>query len=507
MIIECRRFLCGLSFIHYILNGDDRIVKELANPNKPFAHLCVTLCAPLRLKKHPNTQPITPMNTIPNYQLKKELGHNRSSGRVTYLATQNQSQNPVVIKQFQFAKTGTSWSDYDAHQQEITLLQQLNSPSIPKYLDAFETPDGFCLIQEYKPAPSLAVPQPFTPQEIKEIAIAVLEVLVYLQHQIPPIVHRDIKPENILVERSPEIKVYLVDFGLARAIDKEMAASTVVKGTLGFMPPEQMFNRQLTEASDLYSLGATLICLLTNTKSTDIGTLMDDSYRIHFKPLVSGLNYQFISWLEKMVAPNLKYRYPNAATALRALLSIDVVGNGFNLERFIDFKSVTSQFMLTKLVLVGMVTLSFLMAQKVSNTVRLMNDGDAMGYLQAHGHCPRCDLRGTDLRGLDLRFVDLTNADLRGADLRGTDLRNARLQNANLINANLSDADLRDADLQNADLRSSYLENTNLAYANLTNADCRGAYLQNANLVNVDLSHTNLNSTDLTGAILPDNFP
>ncbi|MCP2732094.1 serine/threonine-protein kinase [Limnofasciculus baicalensis] len=446
-------------------------------------------------------------NPLPNYKIEQELGHNKSGGRVTYLATQTQTQQPVVIKQFQFAKTGTTWSDFDAHQREINLLQQLDSPSIPKYLDALETPDGFCLIQEYKSAPSLAVPQPFTPQEIKEIAIAILEVLVYLQQQLPPIIHRDIKPENILVERFPQIKVYLVDFGLARAIDSEMSASTVVKGTLGFMPPEQIFNRQLTEASDLYSLGATLICLLTNTKSTDIGNLMDESYRIHFKPLVSGLNPQFISWLDKMVAPNLKHRYPNAVTALKALLSIDIVGNGFNLERFIDLKSVTSQFMLTKLVLVGMVTVSFLMAQKASNTVRVINSGDATIYLRSHGHCPRCDLRGSDLRGLDLRFVDLTNADLRGVDLRGSDLRNARLQNANLNNANLSDADLRNADLYGADLRSSYLENTNLAQADLTYTDFRGAYLQNANLVDVDLSRTNLNHTDLTGAILPDNFP
>jgi serine/threonine protein kinase len=47
------------------------------------------------------------------------------------------------------------------------------------------------------------------------------------------------------------------------------------------MPPEQMFNRQLTEASDLYSLGATLICLLTQTKSAEIGNLIDEACRIN----------------------------------------------------------------------------------------------------------------------------------------------------------------------------------------------------------------------------------
>jgi serine/threonine protein kinase len=153
------------------------------------------------------------------YQIERELGHNRSGGRVTYLATQTSSYQegeegrnsyeevPVVIKQFQFAKLGASWSDYEAHEREIQLLQQLNSPSIPHYLNSFETPDGFCLVQEYKKAPSLAQSQHFTPQEIKQIAVAVLEVLVYLQQQVPPVIHRDIKPENILVERSQPIKV------------------------------------------------------------------------------------------------------------------------------------------------------------------------------------------------------------------------------------------------------------------------------------------------------------
>ncbi|NES24851.1 MAG: protein kinase, partial [Symploca sp. SIO3E6] len=232
-----------------------------------------------------NKQQIT-NNQQQSYQIERELGHNLGGGRVTYLATSIKSGQPVVIKQFQFAKVGASWSEYEAHEQEITLLQQLNSPSIPQYLDSFETTDGFCLVQEYKPAPSLATPQQFTPQEIKEIAIATLEVLVYLQQQVPPVIHRDIKPENLLIEHSPKIKVYLVDFGLARSADGDVAASSVVKGTLGFMPPEQMFNRQLTTASDLYSLGVTLICLLTQTKSTAVGDLIDEANRINFKPLL-----------------------------------------------------------------------------------------------------------------------------------------------------------------------------------------------------------------------------
>lgn len=259
------------------------------------------------------------------YQVEQELGHNCVGGRVTYLATDTTTQQPVVIKQFQFAQSGSSWLGYQAYEQELKMLQKLHHPSIPCYLNSFETPAGFGLVQEYKKAPSLAQPRHFTPLEIKQIAVSVLEVLVYLQQQTPPIIHRDIKPENILVDRSTgQIKVYLVDFGLARMGGEEVATSSAVKGTLGFMPPEQLFNRQLTEASDLYSLGVTLICLLTKTKSTAVGNLIDEAYRINFKPLLPKLNRRFIDWLEKMVAPSLKKRYPNAANALEALKPIPV---------------------------------------------------------------------------------------------------------------------------------------------------------------------------------------
>ncbi|MEG4579783.1 protein kinase [Microcoleus sp. MON1_C5] len=158
---------------------------------------------------------------------------------------------------------------------------------------------------------------------MKQIAIEILNILVYLQQHSPSIVHRDIKPENILVNRSRQIAAYLIDFGFARTSD-DTTVSSVVKGTMGFMPPEQLFNRELTESSDLYSLGMTLICLLTKTKSTEIGNLLDEHSQIQFKKKLPRLNYQFVNWLEKMVSTSIKTRYPNAAIALKELQPIDI---------------------------------------------------------------------------------------------------------------------------------------------------------------------------------------
>ena len=122
-----------------------------------------------------------------------------------------------------------------------------------------------------------------------------------------------------------QLNVYLIDFGMSRLGSEEISLSSVFRGTPGFMPPEQM--RKPTEASDLYGLGATLICLLTGTNSTAIQELTDDDdpYKINFRHLLPQLNLHFLNWLELMVQPSLKKRFTNAKTALEALLPLDVI--------------------------------------------------------------------------------------------------------------------------------------------------------------------------------------
>ncbi|WP_298909561.1 serine/threonine-protein kinase [uncultured Nostoc sp.] len=283
----------------------------------------------MELDMHNGYKGIIPLNHHPDfselgYQVITELGRNREGGRITYLANVLNSNQQVVIKEFCFARAGADLSGVKAYEREIEILQQLNHSRIPHYVDCFEMPGVFYLVQEYKNAPSLGLRRSFHPEEIKQIALSILEILVYLQKQVPSIIHRDIKPENILVDE--QLNAYLVDFGLARIQGAKVAISSFVAGTPGFMPPEEQFGHSLTEASDLYSLGATLICLLTNTRSVEIGKLIDDNYRFNFQKLVPQISPRFQSWLMKMVEPNRKRRYANAAVALKVLKPIEVVG-------------------------------------------------------------------------------------------------------------------------------------------------------------------------------------
>ncbi|MBE8988564.1 serine/threonine protein kinase [Nostoc sp. LEGE 12450] len=268
------------------------------------------------------------------YQVISELGRNREGGRITYLANVLNSKQQVVIKEFCFARADADLSGVKAYQREIEILQQLNHSRIPRYIDSFEIPGAFYLVQEHKNAPSLGLKNSFHPEEIKQIALSILELLVYLQKQVPPIIHRDIKPENILVDE--QLNAYLVDFGLARIQGAKIALSSFVAGTPGFMPPEEQFGHSLTEASDLYSLGATLICLLTNTRSVDIGKLIDDNYRFNFQQLVPQISPRFRWWLMTMVERNRNRRYANAAIALKALEPIEVIGTATGIDNLIS---------------------------------------------------------------------------------------------------------------------------------------------------------------------------
>lgn len=328
-----------------------------------------------------------PLNEHPDfseqgYEVIRELGRNQEGERVTYLANVCNSTQQVAIKEFSFADANIDWLGLKAYEREIEILQRLNHPRIPRYVGSFETPTSFYLVQEYKNAPSLASQCNFNPQEIKQIALSILEILVYLQQQVEPIIHCDIKPENILVDE--QLNAYLVDFGLAQIKGAKMAFSSLVAGTPGFMPPEEQLGHSLSEASDLYSLGATVICLLADTRSVDIRKLVDDNYRFNFQKLVPQINPRFKSWLMRMVQPHWKYRYANAAIALEALKPIEVTGNATAIEILmtaIKFRKQTTMFVLA---MIGMFAVA-------ATTLILSQQGGVAQQLE-QSQCQSCNL-------------------------------------------------------------------------------------------------------------------
>lgn len=152
-----------------------------------------------------------------------------------------------------------------------------------------------------------------TENEVHNIAIQILEILVYLHSLTPPVVHRDIKPQNII--RRDDGQVYLVDFGAVQDTyyTTFMRGSTVV-GTYGYMAPEQ-FRGQAVPATDLYGVGANLLFLLTHRSPTELPT---DGLKIDFRSRVE-ISEEFADWLEKMLEPDVEDRFTSAEEALALL--------------------------------------------------------------------------------------------------------------------------------------------------------------------------------------------
>jgi serine/threonine protein kinase len=182
-----------------------------------------------------------------------------------------------VIKQMRpfFATQSERRRAEEDFKREAEVLVRLNHPGHPRIPEVYgyfvEGLDQF-LVMKYIEGESLErrlerLGRPLAETEVIRCAHEVVDALLYLHSRKPqPVVHRDIKPANIIVD--PEDRVWLVDFGLAKAAVSAGArvmvagGKTVAAGTPGYTPLEQWQLRPVTR-SDIYALGATMHHLLT----------------------------------------------------------------------------------------------------------------------------------------------------------------------------------------------------------------------------------------------------
>jgi serine/threonine protein kinase len=261
------------------------------------------------------------------YQITELLAKN--AGRKTLLAKDIQTEKLVVVKLLTFSPD-FEWENFKLFEREVQTLKFLSHAAIPNYLDYFdwETSQGkhLALVQSYVEGQSLEVQlkngRHFSELELKDIASQLLEILVYLHGLQPPIIHRDIKPSNIILSnRSGNHvgQIHLVDFGSVQIVAAKTRGTITIVGTYGYMPPEQ-FGGRVVPASDLYSLGATLIFLATGIHPAD---LPQAEGRIEFQK-ITNLTVGFTNWLRRMTQPNLGQRFAGANSALKALQELPV---------------------------------------------------------------------------------------------------------------------------------------------------------------------------------------
>ena len=256
------------------------------------------------------------------YQLQKRLS--KKGNRQTFIAQDLMTQQQVVVKILLFG-LGFEWQDHKLFERGAAALKRLSFPGIPRYLDYFDVEidhhKGFAQVQTYIPARSLQeqmqASRTFSDVDLRQLAQQLLKILQYLHQRQPSIIHRDIKPSNILLEDrtgSQIGQVYLVDFDSIRTDATRSEYTMTIVGTYGYMPPEQ-FGGDARPASDLYSLGATLIYAASGKHPTE---LPHKNMRIEFGSEVS-LDTAMVSWLKWMTNPDLDHRPDSATIALQAL--------------------------------------------------------------------------------------------------------------------------------------------------------------------------------------------
>jgi WD40 repeat protein/tRNA A-37 threonylcarbamoyl transferase component Bud32 len=248
----------------------------------------------------------------------------------TYLAVDEDRLNArCVIKQFSPQVQGTKSLDKAIRlfNQEAVRLHELGEhPQIPTLLAYFEQDKYLYLVQQFVEGQNLSQQLrkqgAFTEAQIREVLNDLLPVLKFVhEHQV---IHRDITPVNIL-RRQADNHLVLIDFGVAKQLTAAVAAEPGTRiGTEGYSPLEQFRGGRAYPASDLYSLGATCLNLLTQTKPDSLYDPLNGQWVWRDYLLRMGVNVSnnLARVLDKMLRDLVNERYQSAEEVLRDLNSV-----------------------------------------------------------------------------------------------------------------------------------------------------------------------------------------
>jgi len=272
--------------------------------------------------------------TLSHYKVLEKIGQG-GMGEV-YRAEDTNLSRDVAIKVLpeQFTKDPQRLARFE---REAKLLASLNHPNIAAIYGFEEADDVRFLAMELVEGKTLAervAKGPLPVEEALEICRQIAEG-VEAAHE-KGVIHRDLKPANVKV--TPEGKVKILDFGLAKAFEdeipaadisqsptltEEMTRAGVILGTAAYMSPEQARGKPVDKRADIFAFGAVLYELLTGKRAFGGETVTDTLAKI-----LEG-------------EPNWKALPQNIPTRIRELMA-DCLEKGFD-DRLPDIGSARIQ--------------------------------------------------------------------------------------------------------------------------------------------------------------------
>ncbi|MBS1823904.1 MAG: serine/threonine-protein kinase [Acidobacteria bacterium] len=218
---------------------------------------------------------MSPGEKLGVYQIQSLLGVG-GMGEV-YRATDPKLGRDVAIKILASALAGNA-ETVTRFEREARLLASLNHSGIAS-IYGFERDDATpFLVLEYVPGQTLAeVAGKLDEDEVHRYAAQLIDALEAAHEK--GIVHRDLKPANLKI--TPEGKVKVLDFGLAKALTEDPVSPTIsasqatvvhastkvgtIMGTPAYMSPEQARGKTVDKRTDIWAYGAVLYEMIAGT--------------------------------------------------------------------------------------------------------------------------------------------------------------------------------------------------------------------------------------------------
>jgi eukaryotic-like serine/threonine-protein kinase len=211
---------------------------------------------------------------IGKYVIVKEVG--RGSTGVVYLSHDPYYRRDVAIKVYNL-------ESHDEERARVTrkmflseahMVGMLQHPNILPIFDAGEEEGHYYIVTEHvhgaRTLSAYCKPDNLLPiDDVVEIMYKCAKALHYAHSR--GVIHRDIKPSNVMLTQANDVRI--IDFGIALVADSEISRIEGIAGSPSYMSPEQVQSLEITNRSDLYSLGGVMYEMLTGFRPFRGGNL------------------------------------------------------------------------------------------------------------------------------------------------------------------------------------------------------------------------------------------